>query len=75
MWVQLLRGKTRTSLKPPSSHLLQEQVGPFKAYKALTVCNYAVGGNYAGKPMYKIGAACSECDAGYSCEDDLCMKN
>ena len=50
-------------------------MGPFKAYKALTVCNYAVGGNYAGKPMYKIGAACSECDAGYSCEDDLCMKN
>ena len=52
-----------------------EQVGPFLAYKALTVCNYAIGGNDAGKPMYKIGAACSECESGYSCDEDLCAKN
>ena len=52
-----------------------EQVGPFLAYKALTVCNYAIGGNDAGKPMYKIGTACSECEAGYSCDEDLCAKN
>ena len=54
---------------------MQEQVGPFKAYKGLTVCNYAKGGNTAGKAMYKVGAACSQCDTGYSCQEDLCAKN
>jgi len=52
----------------------KEQVGPFLAYKSLMVCNYAKGGNAAGKPMYKIGAACSQCDDGYTCESDLCVK-
>ena len=50
-------------------------MGPFKAYKGLTVCNYAKGGNTAGKAMYKVGAACSQCDDGYSCQEDLCAKN
>ena len=24
--------------------------------------------------MYKIGEPCTECDEGYTCEDDLCAK-
>ena len=52
--------------------IFKEPVGPFLAYKSLTICNYAKGGNAAGKAMYKIGTACDECDTGYSCEDSLC---
>jgi len=51
-----------------------EQVGPFLAYKSLTICNYAKGGNAAGQAMYKSGTACSACDQGYSCQDSLCTK-
>jgi len=51
-----------------------EQVGPFLAYKSLTICNYAKGGNVAGQAMYKTGAACSQCGDGYSCQDSLCTK-
>jgi len=48
-----------------------EQVGPFLAYKSLTICNYAKG-NAATRPMYLAGAACTACPDGYTCEDDLC---
>jgi len=51
-----------------------EQVGPFLAYKSLTICNYAKGGNAAGQAMYKTGAACSQCAQGYTCQDSLCTK-
>ena len=51
-----------------------EKIGPFDAWKSLVVCNYAKGGNYAGQPMYKIGEPCTECDDGYACENDLCVK-
>jgi len=52
-----------------------EKIGPFDAWKSLVVCNYGIGGNAAGKPMYKIGAACSACEDGYTCDGDLCAKN
>ena len=53
---------------------VQEQIGPFLAYKQLVVCNYAKGGNAAGKAMYKLGEPCSECDEGFSCDGDLCAR-
>lgn len=51
-----------------------EQVGPFLAYKSLTICNYAKGGNAANRPMYLAGPACTECPEGFTCEDHLCTK-
>jgi len=51
-----------------------EQVGPFLAYKSLTICNYAKGGNFAGQAMYTVGTACSQCGQGYTCQDSLCTK-
>ena len=45
-----------------------------EGYEVTTVCNYAVGGNFAGKIMYKVGEACSECPSGYSCVDGLCVR-
>ena len=56
------------------SLLVQEQVGPFLAYKSLTICNYAKGGNAANRPMYLAGPACTECPEGFTCEDHLCTK-
>lgn len=43
-------------------------------YETLIVCNYAKGGNYGGAEMYKLGAACSACPSGYTCDDGLCAK-
>ena len=75
MWMGLLHGEQYFVVLKCVFHFnLQEQVGPFLAYKQMIVCNYAIGGNAAGKPMYKIGEPCSECDSGYTCENDLCVK-
>ena len=59
-------------------------------YETLIVCNYAKGGNiqgtlyislccrinqlFTGTEMYKLGAACSSCPSGYTCDDGLCAK-
>ena len=61
-------------MDPLTSYPVQEQVGPFLAYKQLVVCNYAKGGNAAGKAMYKLGEPCSECDDGFTCDGDLCAR-
>jgi len=37
-------------------------------FATLIVCNYAVGGNMVGGNMYTVGAGCSECPAGTSCD-------
>jgi len=37
-------------------------------YATLIVCNYAVGGNMVGGNMYTVGAGCSDCPAGTSCD-------
>jgi len=38
-------------------------------FATLVVCNYAVGGNMQGGTMYTIGAGCSNCPAGTSCDN------
>jgi len=43
-------------------------------YKTLVVCNYGQGGNWQGGEMYQLGAACSACPAGYTCDDGLCAS-
>ena len=45
-----------------------------EGYEVTTVCNYAVGGNFAEKIMYRVGEACSECPSGYSCDEGLCSR-
>jgi len=37
-------------------------------FATLIVCNYAVGGNMVGGNMYTVGAGCSDCPAGTSCD-------
>jgi len=44
-------------------------------FETLIVCNYAKGGNFIGSEMYKAGAACADCPAGYTCDDGLCAKS
>jgi len=39
-------------------------------YATLIICNYAVGGNMQGGTMYTVGAPCSNCPAGTSCDGD-----
>lgn len=41
-------------------------------FTKLYVCNYGVGGNMLGNPVYKQGATCSQCPAGTSCTNGLC---
>merc|ERR1712215_527157 len=44
-------------------------------YTTLVVCNYAVAGNLEGVPMYQLGAPCTTCPSGTSCDtqyDALC---
>jgi len=43
-------------------------------WETLVVCNYAVAGNLQGGAMYTPGTACSDCPAGYTCDDGLCSK-
>jgi len=37
------------------------------------VCNYGPTGNWGGEPLYKVGKACSACEAGETCKDGLCQ--
>jgi len=37
-------------------------------YKTLVVCNYAIGGNWNGGSMYKIGTPCANCPSGTTCD-------
>jgi len=39
-------------------------------YATLIICNYAVGGNMQGGSMYTLGAGCSNCPTGTSCDPD-----
>merc|ERR1711970_1522514 len=36
------------------------------------VCNYKVAGNVRTREMYRVGEACSACQANQSCNDGLC---
>nr|WPD49276.1 hypothetical protein [Hirudo nipponia] len=45
-----------------------------KVSGTLMVCNYGPGGNYRGAKPFKVGRACSECETGYRCRNDLCYK-
>jgi len=42
-------------------------------FKSSLVCNYRVAGNMQGGQMYQVGNACSSCQAGYGCQDGLCI--
>eukprot|EP00091_Calanus_sinicus_P025174 TRINITY_DN944_c0_g1_i7.p1 TRINITY_DN944_c0_g1~~TRINITY_DN944_c0_g1_i7.p1 ORF type:complete len:245 (-),score=61.79 TRINITY_DN944_c0_g1_i7:44-778(-) len=37
-------------------------------YKTLIACNYAEGGNFGGRAMYKVGEGCSDCPTGTTCD-------
>ena len=39
------------------------------------VCNYGPAGNYCGQPVFRAGAACSECGVGAACSSGLCTDN
>jgi len=43
-----------------------------KFYSNYYVCNYAVGGNINGKPVYEVGKACSKCPKNSKCINNLC---
>jgi len=44
-------------------------------YNNYYVCNYGKGGNMGGKPVYKIGKACSQCPKNSKCKNSLCKLN
>jgi len=49
--------------------LYKEQGGT----SSLVVCNYGIGGNLIGTPVYKSGTPCSACPSGTTCSTPLCV--
>jgi len=47
-----------------------------KWQRSYVVCNYAKAGNYIGQQVYQVGAPCSSCPEGTSCNaDGLCASS
>jgi len=52
-------------------------VKPFNRFgpRGIYICNYAPGGNYKTKEVYKTGTPCSACPENAKCNDGLCKLN
>ena len=44
------------------------------AHAEFVVCNYGVGGNMLGSPIYITGEPCSQCPTGYNCSTSTSRK-
>ena len=40
-------------------------------YEELVVCNYSTVGNMEGGNMYMDGEACSLCEGGFTCDEEM----
>ncbi|XP_061164438.1 peptidase inhibitor 16-like [Saccostrea echinata] len=58
-----------------ASHTCSTFTGLSSAFNGgtIVVCNYGPGGNVNNLHPYLSGPACSDCPAGYTCSNNLCM--
>ncbi|XP_054993302.1 peptidase inhibitor 16 isoform X2 [Sorex araneus] len=54
------------------SHFCEKLEGLEESNIHLLVCNYEPPGNVKGQRPYQEGTPCSQCPAGYRCEESLC---